>query len=153
MGKTLGNMRKDSSYCLNNEISKTEPKEELSTELYLKKITKKRLNTLLISKRITDSIHPIKTKESLEQKIIILNTNNTFHSNKDNSFNSNMSLSMDSCVSEKIETKEESEEKKSKIINKTEKREIKLSKIDKINFRKNLWNKKVLEVLKNLIYY
>ena len=64
-----------------------------------------------------------------------------------------MSLSMDSCVSEKIETKEESEEKKSKIINKTEKREIKLSKIDKINFRKNLWNKKVLEVLKNLIYY
>ena len=43
MGETLGNMCKDSSYCLNNEISKTEPKEEFSTDLYLKKKVKKNL--------------------------------------------------------------------------------------------------------------
>ena len=148
MGETLGNMCKDSSYCLNNEISKTEPKEEFSADLYLKKKVKKKLNNLSISKRITGSIHPIKTEESLEEKMIVLNTNNTFHSNKDNSFNNSISLSIDSCVSEKIEYEDESEEKKSEIINKTEKKEIKLSKIDKINFRKNLWNKKSIRSIK-----
>ena len=44
MGKTYGSMCKDSSYCLNNEISKTDPDEEKinSSDNYFKKKTKKK---------------------------------------------------------------------------------------------------------------
>ena len=109
MGKTLGSMCKDSSYCLNNEISKTDPDEEKinSSDNYFKKKTKKKINTLRISKRISETLQPIKTEESLEEKIRVLNTNNTFHSNKDLSLNNNsLDLeSIDSCQTEKKRTR------------------------------------------------
>ena len=148
MGKTLGSMCKDSSYCLNNEISKTDPDEEKinSSDNYFKKKTKKKINTLRISKRISETLQPIKTEESLEEKIRVLNTNNTFHSNKDLSLNNNsLDLeSIDSCQTEKKE-QEDDIDKISEIKKEQEKNDIndiKISRINSKNFRKNLWNQK-----------
>ena len=128
MGKTLGSMCKDSSYCLNNEISKTDPDEEKinSSDNYFKKKTKKKINTLRISKRISETLQPIKTEESLEEKIRVLNTNNTFHSNKDLSLNNNsLDLeSIDSCQTEKKE-QEDDIDKISEIKKEQEKNDIK----------------------------
>ena len=154
MGKTLGNMCKDSSYCLNNEISKTDPDEEkFASDKYLKKKSKLRVNTLKISRRITKTIFPKNTDESADDKIIILNTNNTFNSNRDISLNNSLSLiSINSCQTEKLEQENEVDEQISKIDKiSTDKKETKLSRISKTTFRKNLWNKKSINKFSKLL--
>ena len=139
MGKTLGSSCKCNDACLNNELTKEDSNEAIKPERGIKK-----RNHLYDSYKIDTVVSETITSKKISEENLILNISDNLVIN-DGLFNSL------TCISESLNNSfnnDNNDSIKSIENQKSEKGDIKISRIGKKNFQPNLFNKQSIRSMK-----
>ena len=150
MGKTLETMCYCESSCCKKEITKAEPKETIESKTRIKTRNKNHINSFQKVNIISETITSKKYLRNMDENLI-LNTDNNISNNSNKNFSliSNLSFitvnSENLCQSENNDSDKSIEEEKFEKLNVND---LRLTRDDKKNFRKTLFNKQSIRSIK-----